>query len=303
MLSSATERIKFEFGRHETFAVREGWIPKGLDLTRKLHGHFRPDLSAADALGLGSNMVKSLSYWLEATGLAVGTREGKEKAFRTTRFGEAVSQRDGYLEFPVSWWLMHILLARREGSVWNWFFNDFSERIFDRTTAAEAYLKSIRERALNPATPAVAQRDVACLLNAYATTSGSERSDPEDATTCPLRALSLVVKHPDTGRFEKTRPLDQIPVEAFLACCSFVASDTGSDSVAFIDLMRLRNSPARLFGLDGDAIDEMASAAASLYRQDGVGIAMLGTNRTLSLPRFDASEWLERHFARLGFAA
>ncbi|KUL96500.1 hypothetical protein DK26_06850 [Bosea sp. WAO] len=301
--ANGASRIRFEYSRHETFAIREGWIPKGLALLEERDGDFRPDLETADALGLGSKMVKSLGYWLEAVGMSETTGVRKERAIRLTPLAQMISMHDSYLEFPVSWWIMHIMLARREGSVWNWFFNDFNERVFDRTTCVEAFLKHVRDRALNPTSPTTAHRDVACLLSSYALVSGGEQPDPEDATTCPFRSLSLVVKHSDTGRFEKTRSLDLIPVEAFLACAGLVARDIGNDSITFVDLMRQRNAPARLLGLDGDAIDELATAAAALYRKHGVSISMLGTNRTLTIPRLEPSEWLSRHFARIGGAA
>lgn len=55
------------FGGHETFAVREGWLYKGLSLL-----HERPDAFSdpfvADLLGVGRNMAKSIRHWLSVTG-------------------------------------------------------------------------------------------------------------------------------------------------------------------------------------------------------------------------------------------
>ena len=42
---------RFEFGRHETFPVRHGWLAKGLGRVRKT-GRYDGDLETADALGL-----------------------------------------------------------------------------------------------------------------------------------------------------------------------------------------------------------------------------------------------------------
>ncbi|MFG1392326.1 DUF4007 family protein [Xanthobacter agilis] len=303
MAEAMTEqRIRYEFGRHETFAVREGWLSKGLSHLKATNGAFRPDLEAADALGLGSKMVKSLHFWMEASGLSLSSQGRKDRSSLLSELGECIADHDPYLEFPISWWMIHIALARRPGSVWNWFFNSFQERIFDRTTCVEAFMKDVAQHALNPPTPAVAQREVACLLLSYSSPSGRDRLNPEDVTSCPLRPLALVVKHDDTGRYEKTRPMDRIPMEAFLSAAALVAEDLGSNSIAFLDLIRVRNSPARLFGLDGDAVDEIGSACAAAYGRDGVGISMLGANRTLSIPAIAPAEWLRLHFRRIGVA-
>ena len=50
---------------HETFALREGWLNKGLakvDANPKVFS----ENYGADALGVGSNMAKAIRYWLKA---------------------------------------------------------------------------------------------------------------------------------------------------------------------------------------------------------------------------------------------
>ena len=117
--------------------------------------------------------------------------------------------------------------GRRPGSVWNWFFNDFRSQSFLREGCIEEFSRAIREHSVNQTTPGVIQREVACLLNTYAALPPSEPVDPEDLTVSPMRSLGLVVRHHDTGRFEKTRPLDAVPVEAFIAAVVLLAEDRG----------------------------------------------------------------------------
>ena len=69
MMQTSGSPTRFEFGRHETFPVRHGWLAKGLGRVRET-GRYDGDLETADALGLGSRMAKSLAFWLEASGLA-----------------------------------------------------------------------------------------------------------------------------------------------------------------------------------------------------------------------------------------
>ncbi|CCG08727.1 DUF4007 family protein [Pararhodospirillum photometricum] len=303
MSNAAVKQAKFEFGRHETFAVRHGWLGKGMARIESSEG-FKADLATADALGIGSRMVKSLQFWLDASGLAQFERD-LENGPRSRRLvlsplGWTVMKRDPYLEFPATWWFIHLSLASREGSVWSWFFNDFRERTFERSACVEAFIRHLKEHSSNQTTPDVAKRDVSCLLLAYAAASANDRMDPEDATICPLRDLAMVLRHSDTGRYEKTRPLDQVPLEAVLACVSSLAMEVSTDSVPLGEVVRRRRGPARVFGLGSDMIDDIAATAEQVYGHIGVKVTLLGAERHLSVPALRPDEWLERHFQRIG---
>lgn len=53
---------------HETFALRDGWLNKGLakvDANPKVFS----ENHGADALGVGSNMAKAIRYWLKPESL------------------------------------------------------------------------------------------------------------------------------------------------------------------------------------------------------------------------------------------
>jgi hypothetical protein len=267
------ERRRYEYGRHETFAVRHGWLGKGVAYMAQEDGNFRDEEAAVVNLGLGTRMVKSLRYWLEASGLAENQRgdEGDRKSRRLvpTSFADAVTQRDPYMEYPATWWFVHLHLARRTRSVWGWFFGDFRERVFDRSVCVEAYVRHLRLNAANEPTLAAAQRDVACLLLAYAAPVSGERQDPEDGTVSPLRDLGLVLHHGDTNRFERARPLDGIPTEAFLACVAEAAREADQQALSVAEMLGRRGGPGTVFGLDADAIEGMSVRAVKEYRALG----------------------------------
>lgn len=305
-VSGSTRR--FEFGRHETFPVRHGWLAKGLGRVRET-GRYDGDLETADALGLGSRMAKSLGFWLEASGAAelesnvmngTARRRRKGQKWRITEFGDVVTRYDPHLEYPVTWWFVHMALARRQNSVWGWFFNEFHERQFSRDACVKAFLDHLAELATNRPSEAVAQRDVACVLQAYALPSGRAVTDPEDASVCPLRELGLVVRHGEVHRFEKAHPLDAVPVEAFIACASGIASESDSDSVRFTDLLRSPNGPARVLGLRGEQLEVIAETATNEYGELGVQVSLLGAERHLVIPQAKPSKWFEEHFRRIG---
>ena len=49
-------------------SIRDGWLNKGLELASE-EGEKIFAENAADLAGVGANMIKSIRYWLSATGL------------------------------------------------------------------------------------------------------------------------------------------------------------------------------------------------------------------------------------------
>ena len=87
----AIEKKRIRLQGHEKFALREGWINKAFML---LPGN--PDAftrkDAPDLFGMGSNMVKSLRYWMRAFGLT--NNSGTE----LSEIGRLVAEYDPFLE-------------------------------------------------------------------------------------------------------------------------------------------------------------------------------------------------------------
>lgn len=300
--AAARERLRFEYGRHETFAVRHGWLGKGVDFMAR-DGDFRDEEGAVVRLGLGTRMVKSLRYWIEASGLAevAATDEAdrRSKTLAATAMANVIMQRDPFMEYPATWWFVHLNLARRARSVWGWFFSEFRERAFDRAVCVEAYIRHLRLHATNEASVGVAQRDVACLLQAYASPASGERQDPEDGTASPLRDLGLLLWHEDTGRFERPRPLEAAPIEAFLACVAAAVRDVDQEAMSVGEMVGRRGAPGPLLGMDAEAIEDMSGRAARDYKALGVSLHLHGGERRLRVPDIGAAAWLDRHFQRL----
>ena len=60
--------IKLKLKRHESFSIREGWLAKGIKNVKE-YGNVFALQNTTDILGIGTNMVKSLKYWMTATTL------------------------------------------------------------------------------------------------------------------------------------------------------------------------------------------------------------------------------------------
>ena len=79
---------------HETFALREGWLNKGLakvDANPKVFS----ENYGADALGVGSNMAKAIRYWLKAGKFM---EEPPKEGAKLTDIGQIIFKEDKYLK-------------------------------------------------------------------------------------------------------------------------------------------------------------------------------------------------------------
>jgi len=293
----ATGLMRFSYGGHVTFPVRYGWLPKGLARMRQ-DGAFHPSTEVADDLGLGSKMVESLGFWLKATGLARDSDDSRSGRV-ASEIAELVAMHDPYCERPGTWWFLHLVLATRDGTVWSWFFNDYSDRIFDRAACAEAFLQFTRAKALRPASDAMSLKDVSCLLSAYAARPGVDVVDPDDVGACPFRELGLIVRHDMVRRFERTRGPIGLPVEAFLACSSLLAEVTGRDALSLRELATLRFGPGRVFCAGLDAVDELVGKASTGNWTKGVSVETLAGERYLRALVKPIEFWLRDYYARI----
>ena len=70
--------MAMKFRAHDTFFIRKGWLSKGMKYV-----YVKPDVfvdkneNPMDVLGIGSNMVKALRYWLQTVGLTTEPNYGK----------------------------------------------------------------------------------------------------------------------------------------------------------------------------------------------------------------------------------
>ena len=117
----AQNKIKFRLQGHEKFALREGWLSKGLTVIKEDPMVFRSKI-APDIFGIGNNMVKSLRYWMKAFGLM---REENECGAILTSLGEIIYDNDVYIEDIFTVWTLHSYIAKNieEATTWYMYFN------------------------------------------------------------------------------------------------------------------------------------------------------------------------------------
>lgn len=179
---------------HEKFHLREGWIAKGLygvsDNPRVFSGS-----DGTDQLGVGTNMVKSIKYWMLAMGLI---KEGQKNGAELTDLGKMILKYDPFLEDDLSLWLLHSYISKNNfrSTVWYLFFNKCQAEEFTKEELYTVLRKELISYAETDSFPESSLKDdIDVLLNMYS--KDTKNDDPEDKNKCPLASLKLIKKEGD----------------------------------------------------------------------------------------------------------
>lgn len=292
------------FGGHETFAIREGWLHKGLKLLieepLKLH-----DPNAADWLGVGRNMGKSIKHWLLATGLATASSGGgRDLVLQRTQLGELIYQRDPYFLQSATWWALHVELVNCEAHAvtWWWFFNRFSFTRFDRATCLSSLRAFLEHGTQRVPAQKTLQRDIGCLIASYATVLPAEATDPEEADDCPFKELGLMTYSRSTGACSLNTGLKSVPPELLgyaLSKSLFMGNaDQRSSDVTLREAASKDGGPGKAYAMGADALFELALKAEQALGSSEMGISGLGAERTIRLTQRPPREWLAAYYGR-----
>ena len=193
------------FGRHETFALRFGWLTKGAQALMSGDPVFEAE-DATVRLGVGKNMVSSIRYWLQAARII----ERAEAAWTLTKIGELIFDDDGYdpyLEDEATIWLLHWLIASnpRLATSWWWFFNRFHKPEFTGSELTTALQDFVRDEVKGRTSASTLKSDSEVLRRMYVRSAPRGQAQLEEALDSPLSVLGLVTELPDSHSFE-SRP-------------------------------------------------------------------------------------------------
>jgi len=236
---------KTAFGRHETFALRFGWLPKGF---RALINHkgdkdlFTQEYATVE-LGVGKNMVSSIRYWLRACQL-VDAEQPTPTPLGTLIFGK--EGFDPFLEDEATIWLIHWLLATNAelATSWYWFFNRFHKPEFTSEELATALIDFTKEHIIDGKKPSVStlKNDAQLLHRMYTQSKGNTRMALEDALDSPLSLLRLVSQSSGGRRYisrPEARPSLPLAVLGFAVAQIFL--DRNVKSLPIEELMYSRD--------------------------------------------------------------
>lgn len=176
---------------HEKFHLREGWIAKGLYGVSANPRVFSGS-DGTDQLGVGTNMVKSIKYWMLAMGLI---KEGQKNGAELTDLGKMILKYDPFLEGDLSLWLLHSYISKNNfrSTVWYLFFNKCQAEEFTKEELYTVLRKELISYAETDSFPESSLKDdIDVLLNMYS--KDTKNDDPEDKNKCPLASLKLIKK-------------------------------------------------------------------------------------------------------------
>lgn len=195
---------KYRIKGHESFVLRDGWLIKGMRAVAQNPKVFSEN-AGADALGVGTNMAKSIRYWMRATGVS---EETGTKGVFLTDFGKTIFDEDPYLEDIFTVWLLHCNIAcnYEQATSWNLFFNEITlASAFSRDDLhkmeMESFLQSTGEDTVSERS---IRDDCTAILSMY-TTKENSSDDPEDKKVSPFAELGLLARNRD--KFLRQRPL------------------------------------------------------------------------------------------------
>lgn len=209
LVSDDYELIRFSpnrvaFGRHETFALRYGWLTKGYQALEEDAGVFESD-EATVKLGVGVNMVSSIRYWLRACQII------DAQSNQPTAIGKLIFDRktgfDPFLEDEGTLWLLHWLLSSNAqlATAWYWFFNKYHKVDFTSQEMATALSDWVRATLKTKVSASTVKGDSALVLRMYTLSKGNTRTPLEEALDSPLASLRLVSQS-SGGRSFQSRP-------------------------------------------------------------------------------------------------
>ncbi|MFN3535905.1 MAG: DUF4007 family protein [Brevundimonas sp.] len=254
------------FSGHESFALRYAWLPKayrGLSADPDLFGE---EERAMEILGIGKNMVRSLRFWIEATGLAAAP--DRSRRFELTDFGKCIFDPDGldpYIEDVRTLWLLHwTLAAKRERPLfaWDYLFSRWPRPEFSRSEALAGFQAESRKLGANHSEATLGQHlDV--FLHTYVPHRGG--GSVEDSLDGPLVDLNLLVpvgeRRGEGGRFEtvfgfRREAKPDITGALFDYCLMdfWTRLDRNDETLSLREVTVGRGSPGQVFKLTEDDV-------------------------------------------------
>jgi len=126
-------------------------------------------------LGLGKNMVRSVRFWVGATGVAAAKAEGV--GYELTDFGTIIFGHDGldeFLEDIRTLWLLHWNLSTHADTpllAWEFLLNYWHEPELVPTTVLKALFQQA-SRGESSVSPVTVEQHLATFLHTYIPTGG-----------------------------------------------------------------------------------------------------------------------------------
>ena len=184
------------FAGHESFYLREGWLKKALDVLEEEPTLFQGSnlLNAINKLGVGSNMVKAMKYWLEKCNLI--EKSGSQYEYKLTQECKLLRKYDLYFQHRNTLWILHKNISANS-AIWNMLFHQ-DIALFGKIEMIELISNKFKEIDAK-----FANKTIKDSVNNFINTYAKNRiiKDPEDNIISPLSKLNIITHFDDKYRF------------------------------------------------------------------------------------------------------
>ena len=243
-----------KFRAHETFFIRKGWLYKGMkNVLKDEYVFMGVNGNPMDILGIGSNMVKSLRYWLQAVGLTTEPISGK-RFQELTPLGNTIFEHDKYIEEMGTLWFLHYKLASNidEATAWYYFFNEFKQSEFTRDDFIMQLDTYIRMCGEEEKSNRILTDDFNCIISTYVPRikSNPEKVQPESNIDCPLGELDIVdIVNKKEKMYKKSIPKIDV-IHPIIVLAIIVDNFNASDEIKISSILNDKCNAGKIFNLD-----------------------------------------------------
>lgn len=280
--------MKLQFSGHESFICKHFWLKKGYDfITHK--GNFNEESAVID-LGVGKNMVTSISYWLKAFGLIDTNNKPTELATLILK------DKDPYIENLGSVWLLHYSLVKtNKASIYNLFFNEFRKgrTEFTRDQFLNYIKRALEDENQKSFNDNTILSDISVFIRNYLKPSYKEtKIDIEEDFSSLMIDLDLMKSYKgenSEGKFIDWYQVEnkiQIDLPADVVLFTILDNETYGKSIAFKELLVGFNSPGAVFTLNEEGlyskIEQITKKYKGLIFSESAGVRELQIKGSLN---------------------
>jgi len=251
--------VKLQFSGHDSFVCKHLWLKKGYDYL--LDNKSFSSESAVVDLGVGKNMVNSISYWLKSFGLI--DEKGKPNELSQYIFGKR-NGVDPYIENLGTIWLLHYkLIETNKASIYNLVFNQFRKGRSEFTreqllTFVKRLLDAERLKGFNANT---VNNDIGVFFRTYLKPYYKEsKIDIEEDFSSLLIDLDLINVHKAENAegklvdWYKVENKVQADLPAEIVLYTILDNPAYGKSISFKDLLTSYNSPGSVFAINEEGL-------------------------------------------------
>ncbi len=282
-----------KFRAHDTFFIRKGWLSKGMKAVYNSPDVFvSKEKNPMDELGIGSNMVKALRYWLQVVGLTQEPKTGKrDQSF--TELGKLVFECDRYIEEIGTLYLLHYMMVtnHEDATAWYYFFNEFGLKEFNREDYVRMLQSHIAMNGEERKPDRTLNDDFACLINTYVPRykSNPGKVSAENNIDCPFGELGLIdIIGKQSGEmvYKKTTPSVK-SFDPWIILAIIINESNGKTEIPLSALLTRPKNIGKVFNLDSIAMMDILHSVEKtghikVIRTAGLDIIQLRNTEHLS---------------------